>query len=143
MRLHPSVGMSMPRYVPVNGAKLAGHFFPPGVKVGINAAVVQYDQTVFGEDADSFNPERWLDADKEKLAQMERTMLVFGVGKRTCSGQHISICEIYKLIPTVLRNFDIELVDPGKEWKTTCYWFDRVGDVNVRVRTRGGQREEE
>ncbi len=84
----------MPRHVPEGGVELAGSFFLAGMKVGVNAAVVPYDKGVFGEGADFFSPVRWLTSDKEKLARMERTMWVFGAGKRTCSGQNISTCEI-------------------------------------------------
>lgn len=90
LRLHPPLGTSMPRHVPAGGVELAGTFFPAGTKVGVNAAVVQYDRGVFGDDAEVFRPERWLVEEQEKLAQMERTMLVFGAGKRTCIGMHVS-----------------------------------------------------
>jgi cytochrome P450 len=33
----------------------------------------------------------WLTEDKGRLAQSERTMLVFGAGKRTCIGMHVSV----------------------------------------------------
>jgi hypothetical protein len=71
MRLHPSVGMTLPRYVPPGGCVIAGERFPGGTRVGVNAAVVQRDQQIFGDDADSFVPERWLGAD---VARMERCM---------------------------------------------------------------------
>jgi len=38
----------------------------------MNAAVVQRDKRIFGEDADEFVPERWLGSD---AARMERYML--------------------------------------------------------------------
>ena len=99
MRLHPPLGTSMPRHVPAGGAELAGAFFPAGVKVGVNAAVVQYDKDVFGDDAEAFRPERWLTThDKAQLAQMERTMLVFGAGKRTCIGMHVSLPHSLRLL---------------------------------------------
>jgi cytochrome P450 len=61
MRLHPSVGLQMSRHVPPGGCELAGHYFPAGVRVGANAAVIHYDASVFGPDAASFNPNRWLE----------------------------------------------------------------------------------
>ena len=48
------------------------------------------------------------------------------------------MCEIQKLIPTILRAFEIELVAPGKEWKTSNWWFNKQSGVNVRVRRRTG-----
>lgn len=87
MRLHPSVGLTMPRVVPSEGATISGFHFAPGYRVGINAAVVQYDKDVFGPDADLFEPERWAQRD---AARMEKAMLVFGAGARTCIGKNVS-----------------------------------------------------
>jgi cytochrome P450 len=71
MRLHPAVGIPMSRYVPKGGAEIDGHWYPTGTVVGINAWVVHHDNGVFGEDADIFRPERWLEGDTRI---MERTM---------------------------------------------------------------------
>ena len=87
MRLHPSVGLTMPRVVPAGGTTISGFYFPEGFRVGINGAVVQYDTDVFGPDAEVFRPERWLEGDS---ARMEKTMLVFGAGGRTCIGKNVS-----------------------------------------------------
>lgn len=35
LRLHPSVGLHLPRHVPEGGCKIAGHYFPSGWRVGI------------------------------------------------------------------------------------------------------------
>lgn len=88
MRLHPSIALSFPREIPAGGTEIAGTFLPAGYKVGINPAVVQYNQAVFGEDVEAFRPERWLNGD---TAEMERCMMVFGSGKRTCIGINVSV----------------------------------------------------
>ncbi|KAL7778984.1 hypothetical protein CFE70_008487 [Pyrenophora teres f. teres 0-1] len=71
MRLHPSVGMTLPRQVPRGGCVVAGEWFPEGTRIGVNAAVVQQDKSIFGNDADDFVPERWLGS---QAAKMERYM---------------------------------------------------------------------
>jgi cytochrome P450 len=55
MRLHPSITFTLPRIVPEGGDHIAGRFIPVGYRVGIDLAVVHYD-SVFGEDANEFNP---------------------------------------------------------------------------------------
>lgn len=94
MRLHPSVGLTMPRLVPAGGATISGFHFPEGYRVGVNGAVVQYDKDVFGPDADDFNPDRWTEGD---ASRMERTMVVFGAGPRTCIGKNVSNCSGLRL----------------------------------------------
>lgn len=71
MRLHPSVGMTLPLHVPAGGAVIAGEWLPEGTRVGVNAAVTQRDKSIFGEDADAFVSERWFRPD---AARMERYM---------------------------------------------------------------------
>ena len=87
MRLHPSVGLTMPRSVPTGGAIISGFHFPEGYRVGVNGAVVQYDKDVFGLDTDIFNPDRWIEGD---AARMDKTMIQFGAGPRTCIGKNVS-----------------------------------------------------
>tara|TARA_R110002060_G_scaffold61025_1_gene70612 strand:+ start:760 stop:921 length:162 start_codon:yes stop_codon:yes gene_type:complete len=41
-----------------------------------------------------------------------------------------------KLIPQLLRDFDIELANPDKEWKTTNKWFVKQGGFFCKVRLR-------
>jgi len=42
------------------------NFFPKGTRVGISACVVGLDKALFGEDSDTFRPERWLSAQERK-----------------------------------------------------------------------------
>lgn len=88
MRMHPSVGLTMPRIIPAGGTHIGGHFIPAGYRVGLNGAVVHYDKNVFGEDAGEFNPERWL---REDATNMDRYMIQFGAGTRTCIGKNVSV----------------------------------------------------
>jgi cytochrome P450 len=90
-RIWPSFQVTMPRYAPAQGLQLPNGFFvPEGYRVGMGPFVVQRDFELFGEDAETFRPERWLEADRERLRQMNTSMLSFGAGTRTCTGQHVS-----------------------------------------------------
>lgn len=63
LRLHPGVGLPLWRTVNEGGVELSGQFLPAGSEVGINAWVTHYDQDIWGNDADEFKPERWLEAE--------------------------------------------------------------------------------
>jgi cytochrome P450 len=89
MRLHPSIGLSLPRHVPAGGRQIAGHFFPAGTTVGISAPVLHANKEIFGEDAATFNPDRWLRG-PDAAAAMDRHMFHFGAGSRTCIGKNVS-----------------------------------------------------
>jgi cytochrome P450 len=40
--------------------------------VGINSWVAHGNKAIFGDDADTFNPDRWLQEDKERISAMNR-----------------------------------------------------------------------
>ncbi|EME88926.1 uncharacterized protein MYCFIDRAFT_126714 [Pseudocercospora fijiensis CIRAD86] len=75
LRLHPAVGLLLERVVPKGGAEIGGVFLPEGTIVGANPWVMARDPSVYGEDADVFRPERWLEADAQRLKLMERNDL--------------------------------------------------------------------
>ncbi|KAL8949399.1 MAG: hypothetical protein Q9222_004482, partial [Ikaeria aurantiellina] len=133
MRLHPSVGLTMPRLVPPGGATISGFHFPEGYRIGLNGAVVHRDKTVFGSDADSFNPDRWIEGD---FARMEKAMIQFGAGSRTCIGKNISLSQIYKLIPQIMSSFRIRLANPNQDWETHNYWFNKQTNIKIIVEER-------
>jgi len=92
MRLHPSVGLTMPRITPVGGLEISGLQIPAGYSIGMNAAVVGRNEDIYGPDAHEFQPKRWLG---EKSAAMDKHNLVFGAGTRTCIGKnvrHLAMC---------------------------------------------------
>ncbi|KFZ01158.1 hypothetical protein V500_00862 [Pseudogymnoascus sp. VKM F-4518 (FW-2643)] len=72
LRMYPIVGTPFDRVVPKGGAILSGHFVPEGTVVGISGWATQRNKGVFGEDAESFRPERWLDADEKQVRVMDR-----------------------------------------------------------------------
>jgi cytochrome P450 len=104
----------------------------------MNAWVVHRDPEVFGADADAWRPERWLGGagDEVRIKKMEASLLTFGAGHRTCLGKHISYLEIFKLVPTLLRRYELELVDGGRDWKVENRWFVQQNGFNVRLRKR-------
>jgi cytochrome P450 len=86
MRVHPGVGSPLWRITPKGGATICGHFIPEGTEVGMSAWAVHQDKEVFGEDANIFRPERWLDSDAQRMAAMDRAFFsvcsLFSHGQR-------------------------------------------------------------
>lgn len=136
LRMHPAVGLLLERVVPSSGCTLGAHTLPPGTVVGMNPWIAARDPAVYGSDAFTFRPERWLEASEEQLKAMERNFLAFGAGARSCLGKNISLLEMSKLVPQVLRRFEFELAELGREWKLHCFWFVRQTGLACRVRRR-------
>lgn len=47
----------------------------------------------------------------------------FGAGSRTCIGKNISILEMSKVIPQIVRAIDFEFKRPEQEWDVFCSWL--------------------
>lgn len=60
----------------------------------------------------------------------------FGYGARTCIGKNISIMEMGKLVPQILRHFDIEWASPDPEWKLNAAWFWKQSNIIVKFHPR-------
>jgi Cytochrome P450 len=108
-RMHPPFALPYERVVPPEGSVISGEKLPGGTVVGMPAWVVHRNYETFGYDADSWRPKRWLECDALQKRKMENALLTFGAGHRSCIGKNISYLEIYKLIPTLLRDFEVRL----------------------------------
>lgn len=105
-KLQPLSGLGA-RSPPKGGIKLGGVFTPEGTEVGIAGHSLLHRKDVFGEDADTFWPERWLQAgDPERLRVMEKAQeLVSGAGRSSCLGKNIAYMELRKAIFEVSQVF--------------------------------------
>ncbi|KAH7012964.1 pisatin demethylase [Ilyonectria destructans] len=130
LRIFPAVGLSMERMVPDEGLIIAGNFIPGGTIVGCSPWVINFRKDIFGNDADKFNPERWIEADESKMSKMKKYFFTFGMGSHTCIGKNISYLEIYKVVAAVLRNFKVELADPASQWNIQGSWFVKQTDFD-------------
>ncbi|KAJ5263439.1 hypothetical protein N7478_011044 [Penicillium angulare] len=71
LRCHPAVGMSMPRVVPPEGLVVNGKRIPGGTIAGTNPWAIHRNKDIFGDDADVFRPDRWLD---DNVSQKSKTL---------------------------------------------------------------------
>ena len=156
LRMHPAPGLIMERVVPRQGIDILGEHIRGGTIVGCNAWVIHRRPEIFGQDCDSFRPERWIEASPEQLKLMKASMFQFGAGSRTCIGKNISLLEMYKMVPSFLLRFDvsapvflkyvsisekdvngIQIDREGTEpWKTHNQWFVKQKGFNVRFKLR-------
>ncbi|KAH9894570.1 cytochrome P450 [Xylariomycetidae sp. FL2044] len=117
-RLHPPFGLNLERVVPPEGMELCGETIPAGTIVGMNAWV------------------RWLTGDAADIKKMESSLLTFGAGHRTCLGKHISLLEIYKLVPTILQHFELESAHKDTIWEVQNRWFVPQSNFDVHLKVR-------
>jgi cytochrome P450 len=68
-----------------------------------------------------FNPDRWLERDVEEIKAMERFNLTWGGGARKCPGRNLAGLIVYKVVPALVREFDIQATMPSDE--DICFYF--------------------
>jgi cytochrome P450 len=103
-RIAGETGMHLP-----NGIGL-----PPGTVVAMNPASMSSLPQVYGQDTDTFRPNRWMKQEgenaerfHERVSLMRRSLIVFGHGSRSCIGKNIVQLELYKLWATLLRIYRV------------------------------------
>ncbi|MCJ1466156.1 hypothetical protein MMC07_004775 [Pseudocyphellaria aurata] len=131
LRVHASTGFILERMVPKGGATISDVYLPEGTVVGLNTWVLHHDKTIFGEDADVYRPERWIESSPDQLKEMKRCMIAFGTGPRACIGKNIAMMEMCKVIPELVRAYDWKLAHPEREWKVLGHWFTKQTDMDM------------
>lgn len=109
-RIHPASAVLLERVVPPAGANIAGEQIPGGTVVGVSSYATHRNKEVFGEEPKAFRPERWLEANEERVRSMEKSMLHFGAGNHLCLGKNISVREMYKVVPSLMRTFKVDTI---------------------------------
>lgn len=140
MRLSPTTDHGIWRVTPPGGIDIAGTYVPGGTVVEGNMTLIHKDKRTYGEDADTFNPNRWIEADDDKRRAMERAWFSFGAGKRICLGQNIALLEIKKLLPLLAMRFRIRLVDPSYELKLSSSFVSKPIGLMMRFESKSADR---
>ncbi|PWN22638.1 cytochrome P450 [Microstroma glucosiphilum] len=135
LRYHSTSSMGLPRLVPEGGAVICGKHFPAGTTLSVPAYTIHRNQSVWGSDADSYNPDRWL-ATKDARANFERAFVPFSIGPRACVGRNVALLELQLLLSTLFRRYDFELARPGQEMNTIEGFLRKPVALPVKIKRR-------
>ena len=99
LRMWPPIAGLMPK-ISAKDDVICGERVPAGTNVGWCAFGAMRDRKVFGEDADLFEPGRWLGCGEGKLKEMEAAQgMVFVAGTRwECLGKKLAYVELGKVL---------------------------------------------
>ncbi|EON70037.1 hypothetical protein W97_09305 [Coniosporium apollinis CBS 100218] len=108
---------------------------PPNTAVGMAALYVVKNPDVF-HDPEAFIPERWLEPDAKEL---ERHLVVFSKGTRSCIGINLAYAELYSVMATMFRRFpNLELFETTDEDMEGVHDYFapmvRSGDKGLKVK---------
>jgi cytochrome P450 len=137
LRFRPPALYGHFKSVPPGGDTIHGVYLPEGTAVGHNLFGLMMSPDLFGHDVEIFRPERFLECDTGKRAEMERTVeLAFGSGRWMCAGKLVAFTQLYKCVFELLREFEIQFVDAGRPWVEESALFWSQGAMLVRIAER-------
>lgn len=117
---------------------ICGLRVPARTHVAWAALAVMKDRNTFGEDADVFAPERWINADPEQLKAMEGVQgLVFAGGTRwECLGKRLAQIELEKALFELFRRFDFSMLDPVQPFTWSSFGTTVHHGMKVKITAR-------
>ncbi len=110
--------------------RLGAWDLPAGVTLGINQLLLHYDERHW-DAPHSFRPERFLGAPPSPAIYTP-----FGGGNRRCLGATFAGYEAAIVLGTILREFDVEVLDEQVEWGRGKLILEPLSGIRARVRPR-------
>lgn len=111
LRVYPPVPVTL-REAGCN-TSILGHYVPKGTKVMLSPWAVSTATSLWGPDADKFNPDRWMGPGKANSggAESNYAYLTFLHGPRSCIGQAFAKAEFQCLLAAMIGRFEIKNAD--------------------------------
>ena len=99
--------------VSVRDTMLVGVPIPKGTTIMLSPEVINHDKSLWGEDANEFNPDRWMGPGRANTggATSNYAMLTFLHGPHSCIGQGFTKSELACLLATVVGRYHVEAMD--------------------------------
>ncbi|PAV78173.1 hypothetical protein WR25_26186 [Diploscapter pachys] len=133
LRMYP-LASSVTSRLCMKTTKVGNMEIEEGTFVLANAWAIHYDKEIYGQDADQFVPERWLNG----AVYPPATYLPFGHGSRICIGMRLAFLEAKLALCHILRKFDIvEGSNTGKGLVLSGATVVHPRQVNVLIKSRG------
>ncbi|KAK2875011.1 hypothetical protein FQN49_001853 [Arthroderma sp. PD_2] len=120
VRVGNSIPGRLPRIVPNLSQPLVvdEKVIPAGTVVSISAYTMNFSQELWGSDAKTFNPDRWLKSNKK----LRQELYSFSKGSRMCPGQNLTYGEMTILMGYLFKNFKLSL-PPNFRMPEVKDWF--------------------
>ncbi|RLN86880.1 hypothetical protein BBJ28_00002133 [Nothophytophthora sp. Chile5] len=108
-----------------------GTFIAAGTRVVIPTFAVARLQSIWGEDAAEFKPERWIDPETGKLRTVSPyQFIVFLAGPRACLGAKLAMLELKVALASVISKFHLRVTrDPSQIGYAASLSLPIKGDV--------------
>lgn len=126
IRLHPVSARGPFRKIGRDFETEDGYLLPKNSIICAAVLTMMRDEDVY-ENAEAFNPSRWDNPTKA----MNDAYSPFAMGKQDCIGQSLANAELHSIIPRIVSEFELFLVEEG-----TVDFFLTLKPVNTMLRAR-------
>ncbi|GIJ92374.1 hypothetical protein Asppvi_011356 [Aspergillus pseudoviridinutans] len=101
------------RDVPAEGVVVLGHYLPEGTVVQFHSESISNNRAIYGEDASSFRPQRWLQAnlDQRQRKRMEKALLVLRPNMRNATKARAAWLELKRAVALIIWKFDLHPIN--------------------------------
>lgn len=103
-----------PRISPKEPLQYHGQVIPPGFPVSMDSVNMHHNEKIF-PNSHKFLPERWIDNGSSSVRHdgkdLRRFNIAFSRGTRQCVGINLAYAEIYLILSTLFRRYDMELFE--------------------------------
>ncbi|VFQ63098.1 unnamed protein product [Cuscuta campestris] len=106
LRLYPPIVATIRRAK--DDVELGGCKIPRGTELLIPILAVHHDQSIWGNDANEFNPARFSEG-VARAAKHPVAYIPFGLGVRQCIGQNLAVLQTKLTLAIILRRFSFRL----------------------------------
>ncbi|KAJ4318078.1 hypothetical protein N0V94_004603 [Neodidymelliopsis sp. IMI 364377] len=118
LRLYPTIPVSA--RMAIRDTTVAGVFVLKGTISFVVPWAVNRNPALWGEDAEDFVPERWIDKSTGRAtmnggADSNFAFLTFLHGPRSCIGERFARAELRALLAAFVGHFEMEMADPNEE----------------------------
>ncbi|ESZ92863.1 putative cytochrome P450 monooxygenase [Sclerotinia borealis F-4128] len=117
LRLNPPSPALFPREVTADQPPLIidGKVIPIGTEITCSPYLTNRDKEIYGEDADLFRPDRWLENGGEKAKVFDKYNFTWGYGSRVCLGKDLAMMELMKF-PLMVRLYFVHAIKQFNNW---------------------------
>ncbi|KAK1226919.1 hypothetical protein PQX77_010089 [Marasmius sp. AFHP31] len=158
LRLHSTSAIGLPRQVSEAGMSVPLGFngdsevleLKPGSIVSVPSYTIHRNAEVWGEDYETFRPERWIEAEEEwkqlqkagkddknsKHRLFQQTFNPFSIGPRACVGKNLANLELLIIVSSILRRFHFVLEREGQPLETSEGFLRKPLHCTVGIKQR-------
>jgi cytochrome P450 len=141
LRIYPPVTGLFLKEVPAGGDTINGLFIPGKTRIGWSSFGLMRNEKVWGDDANMFRPERWLEGSLEEIQRKDSVLeMVFGYGTYQCLGKTVARMELNKIFVEV-RDFHLATShNPSCTILIFCSSFSEISSLRSWILRSHGRR---